>query len=46
MKALFALLMVLIATLTVTFPVTSVFGQFQPPTTQQQGEQQVESDGD
>src|SRR5215217_6457148 len=47
MKALFALLMVLMATLAASFPLTSVFGQFQLPTTEQQqaGEPEVESDG-
>jgi hypothetical protein len=46
LKALFALLMVLMATLAASsFPLTSVFSQLQPPTTQQEGEPEVESDG-
>jgi plastocyanin len=38
--------MVLMATLAASsFPLTSVFSQLQPPTTQQEGEPEVESDG-
>jgi hypothetical protein len=45
LKALFVLLMVLMATLAASFPLTSVYGQLQLPATQQEGEPEVESDG-